>query len=256
MSFNIEIEGGTSVRLPTAGKYCDRDIVVTATGGGGDTSIEDGLVSHTLSAYFNDRVAEIPYGTFYRNVNLTNISFPNVTSVGGYAFWGCKELSTIDIPKLQTVGDYAFNGNNVLDLVLPELIEAGVHSYSNMRRCETITAPKLRTVGSSCFRGVSGSKLQKVDFGALEELASMALYWNVNLATLIIRTNKMCSLASTNVFTSTKIASGTGYIYIPATLIETYKADSVWSTYATQFRALEDYTVDGTITGALDETKI
>lgn len=36
MSFNIEVEGGTSVRLTTAGKYCDRDIVVTATGGGGE----------------------------------------------------------------------------------------------------------------------------------------------------------------------------------------------------------------------------
>lgn len=35
MSFEITVEGGTSVRLPTAGKYCDRDIVVTATGGGG-----------------------------------------------------------------------------------------------------------------------------------------------------------------------------------------------------------------------------
>lgn len=33
MSFNIEVEGGSSVRLPTAGKYCDRDIVVTAHGG-------------------------------------------------------------------------------------------------------------------------------------------------------------------------------------------------------------------------------
>ena len=31
---NITIEGGTSKRLLTAGKYCDRDIVVTATGGG------------------------------------------------------------------------------------------------------------------------------------------------------------------------------------------------------------------------------
>lgn len=35
MSHNITVEGGKSVRLPTAGKYCDRDIVVTATGGGG-----------------------------------------------------------------------------------------------------------------------------------------------------------------------------------------------------------------------------
>lgn len=33
MSFNITVEGGTSVRLPTEGKYCDRDIVVTSTGG-------------------------------------------------------------------------------------------------------------------------------------------------------------------------------------------------------------------------------
>lgn len=33
MSHNITVEGGTSVRLTTAGKYCDRDIVVTATGG-------------------------------------------------------------------------------------------------------------------------------------------------------------------------------------------------------------------------------
>ena len=32
MSFNIKVEGGKSVRLPTAGKYCDRDIFVTAEG--------------------------------------------------------------------------------------------------------------------------------------------------------------------------------------------------------------------------------
>lgn len=31
---SITIDGGTSKRLLTAGKYCDRDIVVTATGGG------------------------------------------------------------------------------------------------------------------------------------------------------------------------------------------------------------------------------
>ena len=35
--FAIEVEGGKSVRLKTEGKYCDRNIVVTATGGGGDT---------------------------------------------------------------------------------------------------------------------------------------------------------------------------------------------------------------------------
>lgn len=32
MSFNINVKGGKSVRLPTGGKYCDRDIVITADG--------------------------------------------------------------------------------------------------------------------------------------------------------------------------------------------------------------------------------
>ena len=33
MSHNITVEGGTSVRLTTAGKYCDQDIIITAEGG-------------------------------------------------------------------------------------------------------------------------------------------------------------------------------------------------------------------------------
>lgn len=32
MSHNITVAGGSSVKLPTAGKYCDQDIIVTATG--------------------------------------------------------------------------------------------------------------------------------------------------------------------------------------------------------------------------------
>lgn len=30
MSFEVEVIGGSTVKLPTAGKYCDRDIVVSA----------------------------------------------------------------------------------------------------------------------------------------------------------------------------------------------------------------------------------
>jgi hypothetical protein len=42
MNHSITVEGGTSVRLPTAGKYCDRDIIITATGGGGGGDLPDG----------------------------------------------------------------------------------------------------------------------------------------------------------------------------------------------------------------------
>jgi hypothetical protein len=35
--------------------------------------------------------------------------------------------------------------------------------------------------------------------------------------------------------------NGTGYIYVPATLVDTYKAGTNWSTHADQIRAIEDY---------------
>jgi hypothetical protein len=33
MSYKFEVESGNTVKFPVGGKYCDRDIVVTATGG-------------------------------------------------------------------------------------------------------------------------------------------------------------------------------------------------------------------------------
>ena len=51
----------------------------------------------------------------------------------------------------------------------------------------------------------------------------------------------MATLGNTNAFSNTPIKSGNGYIYVPAALVDSYKADSKWSTYANQIRAIEEY---------------
>ena len=61
------------------------------------------------------------------------------------------------------------------------------------------------------------------------------------LTTLILRSETVASLGKTSAFNSTPIASGTGYIYVPAALVDSYKTATNWSTYANQFRAIEDY---------------
>ena len=38
--FNFEVNGGESLRLKTARKYCDKDIVVRGNGGGGRNPLE------------------------------------------------------------------------------------------------------------------------------------------------------------------------------------------------------------------------
>lgn len=64
MSFEIEVNAGSSVKLPTAGKYCDRDIVVTATGGDGgyDEGYADGVakVEESNAAILTDCNAVLP----------------------------------------------------------------------------------------------------------------------------------------------------------------------------------------------------
>ena len=49
------------------------------------------------------------------------------------------------------------------------------------------------------------------------------------------------TLKNISAFNSTPIKSGTGYIYVPMSLVDTYKSATNWSTFANQFRAIEDY---------------
>lgn len=114
---------------------------------------------------------------------------------------------------------------------------------------------QVTEVGAYAFYGCAG--IANVDLPAVTQINGCAFQGCSTLIAVVLRNEShVCNLSDTNAFTNTPIASGIGYFYVPATLIEDYKAATNWSTYADQFRALEDYTVDGTITGELDETKI
>lgn len=58
MSFNIAVEGGKSVRLKTAGKYCDRDIVITAKSGGGDPELPEGYTRCDYIQFTGNQVVD------------------------------------------------------------------------------------------------------------------------------------------------------------------------------------------------------
>jgi hypothetical protein len=264
MSHNITVEGGTSVRLPTAGKYCDRDIVITATGsGGGGTDIEDELITHTLSAeaYSNDRINTVGYGAFYGSKNLKSVSLPNVTSVGGYAFYQCSALEELNLPLMQSAGTYAFTSIKVPVLYFPVLETITTYTFNEITTPTKVIMPRLKTAGNSSFRNSKG--IVFADLAVCTKVDNLCFYFANGLKTLILRnTETMCTLQNTNAFTGTEIAKGTGYVYFPRKFLSDdnassdYRRANNWSTLAAQFRILEDFTVDGTTTGALDESKI
>ena len=48
------------------------------------------------------------------------------------------------------------------------------------------------------------------------------------------------TLANTNAFQGTPIESGTGYIYVPDSMVSSAQSESNWSVFATQIKGMID----------------
>ena len=168
-------------------------------------------------------------------LSKTIVNFENSTimKLGNAVLYECKSLKSLKCSAVQSI-DYM--------------------TCLNCTALTDVSLPSLTYIGNQSFAGCTA--LAKLDFNDLATIYNRAFYGCSKLTALIIRGSNVCSLKSTNNLTNTPIASGTGYIYVPSALIDSYKTATNWSAYADQFRALEDYTVDGTTTGELDESKI
>ncbi len=62
----------------------------------------------------------------------------------------------------------------------------------------------------------------------------------INLSALVIDTPD-CTLSNVEAFNLTKIASGTGYIYVPDSAVDVYKNATNWNTYAAQIKGVSEF---------------
>ena len=161
-------------------------------------------------------------------------------------------MSTVDI-----IGEAALI-DSILDRSITELQDTNVTSlresaFRDADLLEKVVFGYVKTTGRESLRCKG---LQIADFYQNVTFEYSTFEYASALKALILRSPARCTAKNDNVLANSGIAKGTGYIYVPSALVDNYKTASGWSTYASQFRALEDYTVDGTTTGALDETKI
>lgn len=167
-----------------------------------------GLIERTLTELRNDKVTVIGGRAFQGCQSLVSVDFPNATEIGGYAFSDCYALLTINIQNVA----------------------------------------KIYTYGLSNCRS-----LKQVDFNNLSSIYANAFSYCHSLTAVIIRTGTLCNLLATNAFNSCYHFHGEkhstfnpeglkdGYFYVPRALVEEYKVATNWATFASQFRAIEDY---------------
>jgi hypothetical protein len=156
----------------------------------------------------------------------------------------------------------AFGDENVLNALIDGtltefkddvLTSVGVYAFIGQTNLKTVMLPNVTRIGESAFYGCSS--LETVDLGKISYLAEKAFAQCYNLKTIVIRSSAVPDDQSSTVFAGVYLTNGTCHIYVPRDLIDTYKATEYWWMYPNAYRALEDYTVDGTTTGALDPAK-
>lgn len=215
-------------------EYASAVVNVDQSGGGEDPqALLDDLLDGSLTTLESNATVVAAYSCRARS-KLKTVNLPNAKTIENYAFYNCTALQSINAPNVTTLGSYSFYKSGLERVNFP--LAASVVTYG------FFDCPNLEIA----------------DFGSAKNIQQSALPNCDKLVALVLRkTDAICTLATaSNALSGTPIANGTGYVYVPAALIDTYKTATNWVNYANQFRALESYTVDGTITGALDESKI
>ncbi len=180
------------------------------------------LVERTLSGeYTNDRVTTVGKRAF-SGTGLTNVHLANATQLYPAAFADCPALRKV---------------------VLPMVTDAGVSANP-----------------WDAVRTFENSPLQIADFSQPVYFRMWVFDQPTYFECLILRSTAMSTATSSQVFRA-GIKNG-AYIYVPKTMddgtdgIAAYEAATNWSAHAGKYRYIEDYTVDGTLTGEIDMTKI
>ena len=213
------------------------DAVDAITAGGADHSIEDGIITRSIAgAYSNNRITTVGQCAFLGCFNLTAIDLPNVTEVKRNAFESCKSLQTINLPKVTTFDRDVFVNSGIQQADFPLVTTIGNSCFRQAKSLTSANLPLITALPIDAFRE---STIRTADFSAVTNINRTAFTDCTSLETLIIRTPSVCVISDISVaLRGSKIAAGTGYIYVPDNLVDSYKAATNWVALANQIKPI------------------
>lgn len=226
---NGSIDTYKIAEMPTA-------ISAIPTGGSGDSQ-EDAIIQRTMSgAYSNDRITTVGACAFLGCLALTAIDLPNVTQVKRNAFESCHLLQTINLPKVTDLGSEVFKSSAIQQADFPLVTTMGDGCFQGAANLTSANLPLVTALPANAFRGTA---IRTADFAAVTNINRTAFTDCQTLETLIIRTPSVCVISDILVaLRGSKIASGTGYIYVPDNLVDSYKAATNWVALANQIKPI------------------
>ena len=199
----------------------------------------------------------IGFYAFYQCSKLTTASFPNVTSIGNYAFNYCSNLTTISFPSTTSIGHHAFqnclslttasfsnvtlidnyafaNCSNLTTISFPSATSIGFYAFYQCSKLTTASFPNVASIGNSTFYDCSS--LTTASFPLGKSFGSQCFRNCTHLESFYVLASSVAWLgASAFLSTPMSLSSYLGYfgsIYVPASLVDSYKTATNWSAYS------------------------
>lgn len=183
----------------------------------GDETVLKSLISRNITEYKDDILLTVGQNAFSYCYYMTNVDLPNVETIGLSAFSNCAALVSINIQKLKSVPTTGFNNTRIERISIPNATSINMNGFNDCINLKVVDLYNINTISTGSFK-------------------------NTALETIIIRRDDAIpTLKSVNAFEGTPFINGDGYVYVPSSMVESYKTASNWSAFAAQIRAIEDY---------------
>lgn len=203
-------------------------------------SVGAGIFSNTAFNSITLPNAETISDYAFAAVNCPSINLPKAKTVGRFGFNSTgAALEELTLPEVTTIGFRSFNGCGIKRIFLPRLTQMGGYTFQSSASLVEISMPSITQLGVADLWGCTA--LERITLPSLTAIGWSVFNNSTKLTAVILGANTVCTLVSTQPFTNTPILSGTGYIYVPADLVESYKSAANWSELSAQIRAIEDY---------------
>ena len=111
---------------------------------------EDGTLTISGTGAMCDE--EMPWWEFESQIKRVVIE-SGVTTVGSYAFSGCRNLTAVELPDtLTAIGDYAFAGSGIAEITIPDgVVTIGASAFWGTALADVVIPDSVTTIGAGAF---------------------------------------------------------------------------------------------------------
>lgn len=190
---------------------------------------------------------------FFACKKLSSVSFPALQVIGASAFGTCASISTVNFPVTTIIQDYAFASCAGLTTVsFPAVTSIGFSAFYQCKKLSSVSFPETTLISNYAFYYCSGLtsvsfpmasiignyafgncySLTKASFPMATSIASYAFYTCSKLSQIYLTNSSVCKLGASNAFSKTSIWSTMGSIFVPSSLVASYKTATNWTYFS------------------------